>query len=382
MENDNIPITEQELLYDPIFEKKPELILQDDPSKGILGKIALKKAAFIIVLAFFISLSMYFSFRTVSKDVYTYTENGTLSDGRTAYMLSEYHGDSRTVLVVDYVRDEKTEIPDTAKPVNEVNKFAVNCNESLVFIYISETVEKIDPKAFYTCKNLMAFFVDENNPNYCSTDGVLYRCENGEPVEIMFFPVKNPEYRAALELGLTAPADPATYGSFLIKYEALELEKGDPDENGNAKNRLTLMTENTTSAFVIPETVTVINEVCFAECESLRYIDLGENITDIETLAFFKCKNLQEINIPDSVVTIGSDAFSSCKSVKDIFIPSSVKSIGHHAFYDCSGVEVVRMECSEEEAKEMDLGSAWLPEKRKVIMRPIGVAYNEVREVK
>ena len=37
---------------------------------------------------------------------------------------------------------------------------------------------------------------------------------------------------------------------------------------------------------------------------------------------------------------------------------------------------------SEEEAKEMDLGSAWLPEKRKVVMRPIGVSYNEEREVK
>ena len=36
----------------------------------------------------------------------------------------------------------------------------------------------------------------------------------------------------------------------------------------------------------------------------------------------------------------------------------------------------------EKEAEEMYLGSAWRPERRKVVMRPIGVLYNEEREVK
>ncbi len=382
VEKDNIPITEKELLYDPMFAENPEMILKDDPNKGLLGKVALKKAAFIIVLAFFISLSLYFSFRTVSKDLYIYTENGTLSDGRSAYMLTEYNGDNKNTLVIDFVRDEKTDTPDTTKPINEIRKYTVNCNESLVFIYIADTVEKIDSKAFYTCKNLKAFFVDENNPNYCSIDGILYRCENGVPVEIMFCPVKNPEYRASLKLGLDVPNDYQTNGSYFIKYEALETAKGKTDENGKDKNELTIITENETSTLIIPETVTVINELCFAECDSLRNIELNDNVTTIETLAFFKCRNLQEITIPDSVTVIGSDAFSYCKSLKDIFIPSSVKTIGHHAFYDCQGVPAVRMECSEEEAKEMQLGELWVPQKRQVIMKDIEVKYNEEREVK
>ncbi len=381
MENEKIPLSEQELLYDPMFAKNPESLIKDDPTKGILGKVVLKKAAFIIILIFFICLSMYFSFRTVSKDVYTYNENGTFEDGTPAYMLSEYHGDSKRVLILDFVRDEN-DVPDETKPVREVGKYAVNCNETLTFVYISDTVEIIDPKAFYTCKNLKAFFVDENNPNYKSIDGVLYRCEDGVPVEILMFPVKNPEYRASLNLGLDTPSDPKTNGSYFMHYEELEKEKGTLQEDSSEKNSLQLETENNTSKYVIPDTVTVINELCFAECQSLRYVVINNNITDIEPLAFFKCYNLQEINIPDSVINIGSDAFSSCTSVKDIFIPSSVKAIGHHAFYNCSGVEVVRMECSEEETEEMDLGSAWLPERRKVVMRPIGISYNEEREVK
>ncbi len=381
MDNEHIPITEQELLYDPMFAKKPSSLLADDPEKGIFGKIAFKKTAFIIVLVFFISLSMYFSFRTVSKDVYTYEESGTFADGSVAYMLSQYHGDNKQVLILDYVRDE-TDTPDTTKPVKEVGKYAVNCNESLTFIYISDTVEIIDPKAFYTCKNLRAFFVDENNPNYKSIDGVLYRLENNIPVEIMMCPAKNAEYLASLALGLEEPDDPKTNGSYLINIDKMLNEKRTVQEDGSEKNTLEIEISKNTSEFIIPDSVTVINELCFAECSQLTKVIIPEGVTDIETLAFFKCYNLTEINIPSSVINIGSDAFSNCEKITDIFIPASVKTIGHHAFYNCKSVDVVRMECSEKDAKEMNLGSAWRPEKRKIIMRPIEVSYNEKREVR
>jgi len=378
MDTGKTPISQQELLYDPMFSKRPDLLIKDDPDKGILGKIALKKAAFIIVLVFFISLSMYFSFRTVSKPVYTYEENGSFENGEPAYCLTEYHGDNRQVLVLDFVRDEN-DVPDKTKRVSEIRKYAVNCNESLSFIYISADIDMIDPKAFYTCKNLKAFFVDENNKSYTSIDGILYRTENGVPVEIMMCPPKNQEYLASLGLGAKAPLSPDETDAYFEVLNKLYAEIPSVTTN---KNRLQSDTEENFSTVTIPETVTVINELCFAECYDLRHIVFNEIITDIESLAFFKCKNLQELDIPDSVVNIGSDAFSSCTSIKDIFIPSSVSSIGHHAFYDCSGVEVVRMECSEEKAKDIDLGSAWLPEKRKIVMRPIGVSYNEEREVK
>ena len=376
MEKEKCPLSEQELLFDPMFAKRPDSLIKNDPSKGIFGKIVLKKALFIIVLIFFISLSMYFSFRTVSKPVYTYSESGSFDNGETSYQLTEYHGDSRKVLVLDFVRDEN-DTPDTEKRVREVGKYAVNCNESLSFIYISAHVEIIDPKAFYTCKSLKAFFVDERNPNYVSIDGILYRTENGVPVEIMMCPAKNPEYLASVQLGAKAPTSPEEADAY---FEALDILLSEIPSAATNKNRLQSEAEDSFGTVVIPQTVTVINELCFAECYGLRHVVLSHGITEIEPLAFFKCSNLQEISIPDSVVSIGSDALSSCTSITDIFIPSSVSYIGHHAFYNCSGVEIVRLERSEEEAKEMELGSAWRPERRKIVMRPIEVSYNEVRE--
>ena len=68
---------------------------------------------FILVLIFFISLSMYFSFRTVSKNLYTYEHSSAFADDSSAYMLSEFHGDNKKVLILDYVRNENDE-PDNA----------------------------------------------------------------------------------------------------------------------------------------------------------------------------------------------------------------------------------------------------------------------------
>ena len=199
----------------------------------------------------------------------------------------------------------------------------------------------------------------------------------------MFYPPKNPEFHAALTMGLSAPENPSDCKTYTDAFQKLLDEEKTKDENGEEKNRLMRETEKDEfSTYILPETVTTINELCFAEAHSLRYVIFNDVLTTIETMAFFKCNKLQEINIPDTVVTIGSDAFSSCESIPDIFIPRSVKTIGHHAFYNCKNVSVVRMECTEEEAKEMDLGSAWLPEQRKIVMRPIGVSYDEKREVK
>lgn len=356
MDIKDIPINEQELLYDPMFADNPDNILRDNPEKGIFGKIVFKKALFIIALLFFINVSMYFSFRTVSKELYKFNQDGILEDGSPLYVLSEYHGNEQKVLSVDYVRNED-DIPDTDKPVFKVGKYAVKCNEMLNLIYISDTVEIIDPKAFYTCKNLMAFFVDENNPNYKSVDGVLYRLENGEIAEIMMYPPKNPEYLAALKLGAKSPSSSDDAEAFLEKHRNLQNEQ---PSAATGKNRIQSEAQDSFSVFIIPETVKVVNELCFAECTALKEIKIPDSVTVIETLAFFKCSALQRIDIPDSVVTIGLDAFSNCTSINDIFIPSYVKAIGHHAFYNCPGVETVRMECSEEEAKEMYLGSVWL----------------------
>ncbi len=356
--DNNKKITEQVLLYDPLFDKKPDITLPDDPAKGLLGKTVIKKAIFIITIVCFVSISIFLSFYSVSVDKYEYEEN---DDG---YLLSAFKGQENDyMLSIDFVIDDKG-IPNTSKPINEVRQFAVNCNEHLEYIYISDTVEKINKEAFYSCSSLRAFIVDADNKNYVSVDGVLYEKENGVITKLIQYPVKNGLYRSALALNLKAPEN----SDDIADFKKLCDENSENIEKGYIKT------------YSIINTVSIVDELAFADCKEIEGITIPDSVKRIETMAFFKCEALKEINLPDGLEYIGSDAFSNCKTAEYLFIPKSVTEIGHHAFSKCEKISAVFMEHENEDMVE--LGEQWAPRTKKIIMVEVDVYYNQIREVK
>lgn len=158
---DNITISKTELLYDPLFDKKPDVEMKDAKSRKF-------KIIFIIVIAVFVALSLYFSFTSISSDKYTYRENDT------GYTLYQFVGKEDDIaLQIDYVRNEAGDV-DQTKPITGVREFSMSCNEYVRFIFIGKNVSEIELHSFYYTKNLMAVIVDPENQNYTSVDGVLY----------------------------------------------------------------------------------------------------------------------------------------------------------------------------------------------------------------
>lgn len=377
MENDNKRVSEGKLLYDPLFAKKPDLKIKDDPTKGFFGKAIVRKTGFVIVLLIFVGLSLFFSFNSISKDLFAFEEK---EDG--SYMLDEYHGGNRAFLSVDYVRGEDN-VPDTSKPVTEVRRFAVCCDEFVNFIFIGKDVDVIDSKGFYTCKNLYAVIVDAENDNYVSIDGVLYSVTDGVPTELVLYPIDNGEYRTALSMGIEAPQTEDGVAAFNEAVKALtEAEKTQADADGNlTRTAFDVRFDEIGAKYAIAETVTKIGELSFANCERLTAVTIPDGVREIGNLAFIECKNLQAADLPDGLVAIGSDAFSLCDGLTDIYLPATVETIGHHAFYECSGIQNIRMECSEEEMDAMEIGEGWIKRVVNERMVNINILYNETREV-
>jgi hypothetical protein len=63
---------------------------------------------------------------------------------------------------------------------------------------------------------------------------------------------------------------------------------------------------------VVPDSVAVLGEGAFSDCENLRRIELADGLQKIEDLCFRNCPLLEEIKIPDSVTEIGWGLFSAC----------------------------------------------------------------------
>ena len=347
-------ISETKLLYDPMFAKKPDVDMRGRQYLGF-------KIGFVIMISIFVAISLYFSFTSLSSDMYVYKENDT------GYTLSQFNGTANdTSVFIDSVRDENGEAIDGT--VTKIREFSMSCNEYVRFIFIGKDVAEIEDHCFYYTKNLLAIIVDKDNPYYTSVDGVLY---NKDMSEIIIHPMQNHEYRAGLAKGLSEPSDANSADEFTAGLEKLFGEKVDGKEdeyNAQFSDYLT---------YDIPDSVVKITDSCFSDCEYLKFVNIPDSVKEIGSLAFFKCKGFEKIYIPDSVESIGSDGFSYCENVDYIFVPASVKSIGHHCFYGCMGIQEIYMGAETED--DFEAGENWLPRKSTKSMKNIDVIYGQTR---
>ena len=337
----------------------------------------LKKVVFVIAIVVSVSLSILFSIMALKTEPFEFseTENGYefTKFSNTGYLYE---------LTIDYVSDIEyipgnndpatnfKVVKDETKPITSVRQFTLNCDDKIKTIYIGPDVLKIDGKAFYSCWALQNIEVDENNPNYCDVDGVLY---NKDKTEILCYPCDHDEYLRQ------------KYG-----YEA-ELYRND----------VTPEYEKDIQTYVVPSTVKKIGEMCF-NYANLRYIYFPEGLETIETLAVFKLHERVDqwgttpslanvytykgeatdshftsqealgevyLSLPEGLKFIGSDAFSYNQNLEYVYIPSSVTNIGHHAFWDTcykedgnlKGVTVMNVADSEKDFAANTVGDDWVP---------------------
>ena len=168
--------------------------------------------------------------------------------------------------------------------VTTISSSAFSRCSSLTSVTIGNSVTKIGSTAFYRCSSLKGFYVDSNNPNYCSVQGVLFSKDK----------------------------------TTLICYP-------------NAKG----------AAYEIPNSVTTIGNGAFYGCSSLASVSIPNSVTTIGYYAFEGCTSLTSVEIPNSVTTIGCEAFEGCSSLTSVEIPNSVTTIGDEAFEGCSSLTSV-----------------------------------------
>ena len=336
-----------------------------------------KKIVFTVLLVIAVFISMYFSVRVVSRVPFEYNAVGDGTYEFTKFNNTGYIGHLDIDYAIEIVYDEENADPatnftlqkDESKPISTIPQFCFNCDEKVETIYIGKSVKEIDGKAFFTCKTLKNFIVDEENEYYCDIDGVLY---NKDKTEIICYPMNHPQYlREKYGYNDTIWADNENNLEFRARYEADVL------------------------TYVLPSTVETIGELAFYDLP-LAALYLPEGLKRIETMAITKNWWMTDIysyesstaeegetgfsaisklsgvykSLPDGLEYIGSDAMSYNRVCQHLRIPSSVKHIGHHAFWDCvekidgnlSGYTVINISMTEEEFDAIEIGNNWLPQ--------------------
>lgn len=87
--------------------------------------------------------------------------------------------------------------------------------------------------------------------------------------------------------------------------------------------------------------VVEIGDSAFKDCTEITSVTIPSGITWIATEAFSGCNNLTSINIPDSVTSIIMEAFKGCSSLTSINIPNTVTYIDQGVFSNCSSLKSI-----------------------------------------
>jgi hypothetical protein len=194
-------------------------------------------------------------------------------------------------------------IPDSVTSIGE-NAFRY-CT-GLTSVSIGTGVTSIVTGAFGGCTLLTSITVDENNSNYSSLDGVLF---NKVKSILIRFPG-----------GKT--------GFYIIPDSVTSIDE-------NAFQGCTGLT-----SVIIPDSVTSINYNAFFQCSGLTSVTIGTGVTNIGDQAFRLCTGLRSVIIPDSVTSINEYAFQST-GLTSVSIGTGVTSIGQQAFGSCIGLTSV-----------------------------------------
>lgn len=245
----------------------------------------------------------------------------------------------------------------------------------LADIEIPDSVTSIGDGAFTSCKSLASITVGENNKNYSTKDGVLF--DKNKEVLILY-PAADDRKSYVIPDSVTYIGEHAFYGCAALT--GITIPKSVTSIEKYAFTSCTALTSIT-----IPESVTSIGYNALDNCKSLTSITVDENNKyysskdgvlfnkDRTVLILYpRSNNRKSYIIPDSVTTIENWAFESCNSLTGILIPNSVTSIEPDSF---PYIETLTLFANKGSYAEQTLAK-WLPFKTIITAAPSKVSTN------
>lgn len=90
--------------------------------------------------------------------------------------------------------------------------------------------------------------------------------------------------------------------------------------------------------FPFPEGTTIIGQMAFYKCHSLKEARIPETVTEIQYNAFTLCTSLEVVTLSPNLKVLNDGVFAHCRSLGAIVVPKGVERIETTALGYCTGL--------------------------------------------
>lgn len=320
-----------------------------------------------------------FQYATGAGTLFYTTNNG-------AAAIQSYSGNDTTLAIPNTI---------TGLPVTSIGSAAFYQNFTLTSVAIGTNVASLADEAFFycpalagvaipasvtniglapfvDCKSLTVIAVTTNNPDFVSTNQVLY---NKARTSLIQFPggVIGSYNIAAAVTNVGEAFVGATLSAITVDAANAYYASTNGVLFDKSRTYLLAYPGGLVGGYAVPTNVTTIAGAAFEYSAGITNVSIGTNVTSIGQYAFYDCTNLQAITVnptnqyysslngvlfdkdqtdliqypgglagsyivPGTATNIESGAFGDSARLVSVVIPDSVHSLGTQTFYSCQSL--------------------------------------------
>lgn len=264
---------------------------------------------------------IYYNLNGTSAEV---TYRGDEEDGWMYFQADElYTGD---IVIPDSVLYEGAYYQ-----VTSIGNDAFAGSRQMTSLSLPSSISDMGSGLFSLCTSLSSISVDEDNPIFFSSNGILYK---RNPTSLYFAP-RNLQGDITLDSTLTTI--PSSAFQNCTGITSVTLPDNITEIADGAFTGCTGLTE-----IFFNSKLTTIGEYAFSKCTSLSIVNLPTIVKNIKSCAFMDCTGLYYVLLHEGLESIGKMAFYNCQNIMGIQLPSTLKSISEQAFQYCYNLSSIK----------------------------------------